>query len=154
MLKHYRDSVKHMLCIVLASLHLLAPTTVMAQKSYPADKVVYDVSSPDAKALSHVFDRVSLLQSLYQYDSFSSSIVLVVHEGAISLFAKDESRQDALMQRANDLTLGQIIRFKLCLASAKRQGYKKDDFYSFVEIIPMADAELIELQKSGYAYLR
>lgn len=139
---------------LLLCVFTLTPVMTSAQKYYAPGKVVYDVTSSDVSELSRVIDRASLLQKIYQNDSFEASIVLVVHEGAIPLFAKNNQHHYELMQRVKGLTLGDIIQFRLCEASANMQGLSKDDFDSVVQIVPMADAEIIELQNSGYAYLK
>jgi intracellular sulfur oxidation DsrE/DsrF family protein len=127
---------------------------VCAEQTYNPSKVVYDVSTPVAEELGHLLDRASLLQNVYDNNSFEASIVVVVHEGAIPLFAKTSDKHQALRQRANSLSLGEIIQFRVCAASAKMQGYKSTDFPSFVKVVPMADAEIVMLQQQGYAYLR
>lgn len=123
--------------------------------AYSPAKVVYDISDPDPKALSHSLDRASMLQNIYQNDSFEASIVFVIHEGAIPLFGnKDKNKRSELMRRAHSLSLGEVIQFRVCKASASMQGYKKSDLQDFVSMVPMADAEIIMLQNKGYAYLR
>ena len=125
------------------------------QKAYQPAKVVYDVSSSDSKALAHIFDRASMLQNVYQNDSFEASIVFVIHEGAIPLFSnRDKNQHSELMRRARSLSMGEIIQFRVCKASARMQGYKKEDLHDFVSMVPMADAEIVQLQHEGYAYLR
>lgn len=130
------------------------PVQINAQESYPPAKVIYDVSMADAVKLNHIFDRASMLQNVYNNNSFDASIVLVIHEGAIPLFAKTSKKNAQLMQRANSLAMGEVIQFRLCRASAKLQGYKADDFFEFIRIVAMADAEIVKLQNNGYAYLK
>jgi hypothetical protein len=139
--------------------HLLTGCLAMAavaaaETPYAPAKVVYDVSAADPGALNHVLDRISMLQNLYAADPFSASIVVVLHEGAIPLFARsNRARYAELMQRADGLTGGEIIQFRLCRASARMQGFSDSDFDKFVAMVPMADAEIAQLQHEGYAYL-
>lgn len=122
---------------------------------YSPSKVIYDFSDPDPVALDHMLDRAGLLQRLYQNDIFEASIVFVVHEGAIPLFAKNPKKTyPELMDRARSLARGEIIQFRLCKASAKMQGFKENQIQNFVVQVPMADAEIVKLQQQGYAYLR
>ena len=58
------------------------------------------------------------------------------------------------MRRARSLSMGEIIQFRICKASANMQGYKKEDIQDFASMVPMADAEIIQLQNEGFAYLR
>lgn len=149
-------NIKHLkFQLITVALMVLISTIVNGeQKIYAPGKVVYDLAVTNANELSHMLDRASLLQRLYQNDSFNASIVFVVHEGSIPFFVKTRTEFRELMQRARSLSLGEIIQFKICLASAKMQGFTAADFHEFVEIVPMADAELIELHNKGYTYLK
>jgi intracellular sulfur oxidation DsrE/DsrF family protein len=134
-------------------LALLVSTAATAEPAaYAPARVVYDVSSSNPKALQNILDRVSMLQNLYGSDPFEASIVIVLHEGAIPKFSRRGDVQ--LRDRARSLALGEIIRFRLCAASAKMQGYAAKDFEEFIAMVPMADAEIVKLQQAGYAYLR
>jgi intracellular sulfur oxidation DsrE/DsrF family protein len=141
--------------IVILLIALTAIANAEEQITYAPSKVVYDISTPDPEALGLIFDRVNMLQNIYQNDSFEASIVLVIHEDAIPLFgANDKTMQPELMQRARSLSLGEIIKFRVCKASAAMQGFKKNDLQDFIVMVPMADAEIVKLQQEGYAYLR
>lgn len=127
--------------------------------SYSPAKVAYDLSSPDPAYLKSILDRISMLQNVYNNDPLEASIVVVIHEGAIPLFVRSKNHEamvgfEDLMLRAKSLTLGEVIKFKVCEASANMQGIKADDLPEFTSMVPMADAELVKLQQSGYAYLR
>lgn len=131
------------------------PVSITVASGYQPSKVVYDVSSPRLSSLDNIISRVGLLQKVYNNDSFEASIVVVVHEGAIPLFKTGGNLdQSALMDRARSLTLGEIVQFKICEASARMQKIKLSDLEDFVTMVPMADAELIKLQQLGYAYLQ
>lgn len=142
--------------IMIILLQLITVGTTLADEPpvYPSGRVVYDVSVPDAQALEHLLDRASLLQDLYQSNPLDASIVIVVHEAAIPLFAiENKETHGGLMRRASSLAMGDVIQFRLCLASARMQGYGEGDFPAFVALVPMADAEMVRLQQDGYAYL-
>lgn len=133
-----------------------AATAIAAEESaYTPSRVVYDVATPDAAELGRILDRASLLQNLYGNDPLSASVVVVLHEGAIPLFAKSGQRQvPELLQRADSLAQGEVVQFRVCAASARMQGFGEEDFAEFVTLVPMADAEIVRLQNAGYAYLR
>lgn len=142
---------------VIAALMLVlvaAPVRATDSGRYAPAKVVYDVSSADPSKLIQILDRVSLLQTLYGSDPFAASIVVVIHDGAIQPFAKGTRKhhQDHA-RRARDLAIGDVIQFRLCQASAKMQGFGRNDFEDFIKLVPMADAEIVRLQHDGYAYL-
>lgn len=123
---------------------------------YPPEKVVYDVVSGDARGLEGVLDRVSYLSTLYNADPFESSIVVVLHTDVIHLFARKNFEQHrALMTRAQSLTVGTTIEFRMCQLAAQARGYQPADIHGFVQMVPMADAELVRLQRDeGYAYMQ
>jgi len=146
-------SMRHLLLTLLLVV-AAQPVSAIGAETYAPAKVVYDVASPDPKHLRNILNRVSLLQNLFASDPFAASIVIVLHEGAIPLFARQQARyQKELVDRARDLATGEVIRFRLCQASARLQGFTPKDFDHFIELVPMADAEIIRLQHADYAYL-
>ena len=59
------------------------------------------------------------------------------------------------MQRAKSLTENGNIKFRMCKLAAQGHGFKPKDIHGFVEMVPMADAEIVRLQQDeGYAYMR
>ena len=46
-----------------------------------------------------------------------------------------------------------LFRFTLELES-EEQDVKPEDVHGFVNVVPMADAEIIELHHEGYAYMK
>lgn len=143
---------------IVLYLFLLSSISMSAepQNPYAPAKVVYDLSSENPVLLGNILDRVSLLQNIYDNNPFEASIVIVIHEGAIQLFKinNNHNKSSHLMDRARSLTMGDIIQFKICETSARMQKINKSDLHNFISMVPMADAEIIRLQHSGYAYLR
>lgn len=122
---------------------------------YKPEKVLYDLTSADTTELTSVLDRIGYLYKLYGSDLLDSSIVVVIHGDAIPFFAIDEFRKyKELMQRAQSLTVGTSIEFRMCQAAAKLFNYEPTDIHGFVKMVPMADAEIVRLQQDGYAYMR
>lgn len=123
---------------------------------YAPQKALYDVASRSLDDFENVLDRVSYLNTLYNADPFSSSIVLVLHGDEIDFFARSGyATHGELMQRAHSLTLSGPIEFRMCRVAARSRGYEPDDIHGFVTMVPMADAEIVRLQQEeGYAYMR
>lgn len=123
---------------------------------YKPQKVVYDVSVRSEEAFSRVLDRASYLSKVYQADPFESSIVLVLHGNEINFFARKHfDRYQELMRRAQSLTIGTTIEFRMCRLAAQGLGYEPEDIHGFVTMVPMADAEIVRLQRDeGYAYMQ
>ena len=124
-------------------------------KEYSKQKVVYDVAVKDIAALTSVLDRASHLSLLNGADPFDSKIVIVLHGGEIPFFAiKNFAKYKELMTRAQSLSVGGVIEFRMCRLAAQGQGFNPTDIHGFVSMVPMADAEIVELQAKGHAYMR
>lgn len=123
---------------------------------YKPQKVVYDVAVDSVKKLTSVLDRASYLSKITGADPFDSSIVLVLHGGEIDFFAiKNYQKYKALMQRAQSLVVGEVLKIRMCRIAAQGHGYQAEDIQSFVEMVPMGDAEIIRLQnEENHAYMR
>jgi len=125
------------------------------EKTYSKQKVVYDVSAKTVEQLANVLDRASYLSILNDADPFDNRIVLVLHGDEISFFAiRNHEKYRELMLRAQSLTVGGVIDIRVCRAAAKRRGIEPRDIHGFVTVVPMADAEIVELQQQGYAYMQ
>lgn len=121
---------------------------------YASSKVVYDVTTGDEKALSDILSRVGLLYKLQGSDVFEGSVIVVIHGDAIPFFATNQfEKYKNLMYRANSLTVGTSVEFRMCNAAAKLLNYEAKDIHGFVKMVPMADAEIARLQHDGYSYI-
>jgi uncharacterized protein len=131
-------------------------TAEATSTDYAPRKVVYDVAVADVASFEQVLDRASYLNNLYGADPFSASIVLVLHGDEINFFAtRNLARYRDLMQRAQSLTLAGPLSFRVCRLAAAAHGYEPGQLHGFVEVVPMADAEIVRLQQEeGYAYMR
>lgn len=160
-----RLSVLWLLACVVSSLY---PGALSAQETapwgkasateidYAPQKVVYDVAVADSEAFSRVLDRASYLNNLYHADPFETSIVLVLHGDEIPLFAIENfANYKDLMVRSQSLTVGGTIEFRMCRVAARGHGLEPEEIHGFVKVVPMADAEIVRLQREeGYAYMQ
>lgn len=122
---------------------------------YAKQKVVYDTAVTTVKALTSVLDRASFLSTLNGADPFDNKIVIVLHGDEIPFFGiKNYAKYKALMTRAQSLTVGGIIEFRMCRVAAIGRGYEPKDIHGFVTMVPMGDAEIVRLQQEGYGYMR
>jgi intracellular sulfur oxidation DsrE/DsrF family protein len=125
------------------------------ERTYSKQKVVYDVSVKTVAQLENVLDRASFLSALNEADPFDSKIVIVLHGDEIGFFAiRNYAKFRELMLRAQSLTVGGIIDIRMCKVAARRRGFEPSDIHGFVAMVPMADAEIIDLQKQGFAYMQ
>lgn len=122
---------------------------------YTKQKVVYDTAVNSVAALTSVMDRASYLSTLNGADPFDNKIVIVLHGAEIPFFAtKNYAQYKELMTRAQSLTVGGNIEFRMCKIAAKGRGFEPKDIHGFVTMVPMGDAEIIRLQQDGYGYMR
>ena len=122
---------------------------------YSKQKVVYDTAVGSVAALTSVLDRASYLSVINGADPFDNKIVIVLHGNEIPFFAiKNYAKYKALMDRAQSLTVGGIIEFRMCQIAAKGHGFEPKDIHGFVSMVPMGDAEIVRLQQDGYGYMR
>lgn len=122
---------------------------------YSKQKVVYDTAVDTVAGLTSVLDRASYLSVLNGADPFDNKIVIVLHGHEIDYFAiKNYPKHKALMERAQSLTVGGIIEFRMCRVAAEGRGFQPKDIHGFVSMVPMGDAEIVRLQHEGYAYMR
>ena len=127
----------------------------LLEKTYSKQKVVYDVSVKTVEQLGNVLDRASYLSILNEADPFDSKIVIVLHGDEIGFFGiRNYEKYIQLMARAQSLTVGGIIDIRMCRVAAKRRGFEPQDIHGFITMVPMADAEIAELQRQGFAYMQ
>lgn len=142
----------------LHAAELLAPwgSATEIQQKYSKQKVVYDTTSGSLAGLTSILDRASYLSQLNGADPFDTKIVIVLHGKAIPFFAiKNFDKYKDLMIRAQSLSVGGVIEFRMCKAAARLQGFTAKDIHGFIKMVPMADAEIVRLQQEeGFAYMR
>lgn len=127
----------------------------VVERHYEKLKVVFDVTRDSPAYLASVLDRASYLSILNGANPFDGKIVLVIHGGAIPLFAaRNYQKYKALMDRAQSLSVGDVVEFRMCRLAARNAGFAPNDIHGFVTMVPMGDAEIIQLQQQGYAYMR
>ncbi|MDZ7662659.1 hypothetical protein [Thiohalophilus sp.] len=151
-----------LIVLLLTSWHVVAAEQApwgraeAQQYDYQPQKVVYDVSVSSRKQFEQVLDRASYLSQVYHADPFAASIVLVLHGDEISFFAiKNYLKNKELVTRTQSLTVGDVIEIRMCRIAARGHGYDPEDIHGFVQMVPMADAEIIRLQREeNYAYMQ
>jgi len=81
-------------------------------------------------------------------------IVVVIHGTEITtLVKKNRERYADVWERMEGMAM-YGVKFKVCgMAAEQLYGYTKEDFPSFVELVPSAITELLYWQQKGYALL-
>ena len=122
---------------------------------YSDQRVVFDVTVDSVERMNAVLDRASYISKLNGGNPLATKIVLVLHGNEIPFFAiENYSEHEELMVRAQSLTVGDIIEFRMCRVAAEGHGYQPGDIHGFVTLVPMAEAEIIRYQQKGFAYLQ
>ncbi len=82
------------------------------------------------------------------------NIIVLIHGTEIVTLAKKNypQYQSAVKRMIYYEQLG--VEFRVCGDAANDFGYKPEDFYSFVKIIPNTMAEMAHWQNQGYALIR
>lgn len=105
----------------------------LIEQQYSKQKVVYDTAVDSVAALTSVLDRASYLSGLNDADPFDSKIVIVLHGAEIPFFAiRNYAKYKDLMVRAQSLSVGGIIEFRMCKVAAKGRGFEPRDIHGFV----------------------
>ncbi|HKJ71569.1 MAG TPA: DsrE family protein [Gammaproteobacteria bacterium] len=122
---------------------------------YTHQKVVLDITVDSVERMNAVLDRASYISNLNGGNPLDTAIVLVLHGDEIPFFAvANYPEYQELMTRAQSLTVGDIIEFRMCRVAARSHGFEPSDIHGFVTLVPMAEAEIIRYQQKGYAYLQ
>lgn len=126
------------------------------EQVYSGQKVVFDTTSGTTAGLSSVLDRASLISVLNGADPLDNKIVVVLHGDAIPFFAiRNYGKHKDLMHRAQSLSVGEVVEYRMCRAAARLQGLEPKDIHGFIKMVPMADAEIVRLQQEeGFAYMQ
>lgn len=123
--------------------------------TYQSQKVVYDVDAKSKEHLANVLARTNYLSKLNGDDPFDNKVIVVIHGDAIPYFSITHTKEYlSIMKQAHSQTFNGTIEFRMCQASARLRGFEAKDIHGFVTMVPMADAEIVRLQKAGYAYMR
>ena len=160
------DTIVRVLAVVGMTMFMAAPALSETEApwgkaaveaiDYAPQKVVYDVVQGDLERFERILDRVSFLNNVYGADPFDASIVLVLHGDEIGFFAiENYGEYGELMHRAQSLTLSGPIQFRMCQVAAHERGFAPEDIHGFVDMVPMADAEIIRLQQEeGHVFMQ
>ena len=146
-------------CWVITPVFAQDEEATYVQTPYTAQKVVFDFYFDEpAKINSALYWIRSLIIPLSEapYDQApeSLSIVVVIHGTEIVTVAKKNyaKYKDAVERMRYYHDIG--VKFKVCSLAAADYGYKRQDFYDFVELVPSAIPELAHWQLQGYALIK
>jgi intracellular sulfur oxidation DsrE/DsrF family protein len=128
------------------------------QTPYTPQKVVFDFYFDNPEKINAALYWIRslmnpLMDSPYDIPPELLDIKVVIHGTEIVALARknEEKYHDAVERMRYYASLG--VQFKVCGIAAQDYGYKADDFYDFVEVVPSAITELAHWQLQGYALI-
>jgi len=122
---------------------------------YAPQKTVYDFNHPNPgdslRALGYLRNQIRALKEFGGYEG--SHLVVVSHGNGLHAFARENRDMfpDAYA-KIKELT-DQGVSFYVCRNAARGRGYKPDDFYDLITVIPAGVTELAKWQSEGYTYM-
>lgn len=86
-------------------------------------------------------------------DSANSQLVVVAHGNELHMLSRlNRAAYPDIYDELKSLS-DQGVQFRVCRNAANFRGYKADDFYDVVTVVPAAMTELAKWQGKGYAYV-
>jgi intracellular sulfur oxidation DsrE/DsrF family protein len=160
-----RSSTPHATAILVSCLLLLATGACAGedgarrvQTPYTEQKVVFDFYFDDPQKINAALYWIRslmnpLMDAPYDYAPDALDIKVVIHGTEIVALARknEEKYHDAVERMRYYASLG--VQFKVCGIAAQDYGYRPDDFYDFVDVVPSAITELAHWQLKGYALI-
>jgi len=122
---------------------------------YKPQKALYDFNFArplDGKA---AFGYVkNHLAALKQYgDLKNSHVVIVAHGNELHAFSRLNRDAYPGMYEALKELADAGVSIRVCSNAARSRGYKPDEFYDVVTVVPAAVSELAKYQNEGYSYM-
>lgn len=135
------------------------PGAQYVETPYTAQNVVFDFYFDEPQKInSALYWLRSLIKPLsespYNQAPEFMNIIVVIHGTEIVTVAKKnyEKYHTAVERMRYYHAIG--VKFKVCSLAADDYGYRRQDFYEFVELVPSAITELAHWQLQGYALIK
>ena len=133
--------------LLLLSLGILLPGTLVAQDDGRAQGYVFSVTVSSQQQLDVVLNRAEDLRELFNPDEHGK-IAIVLHGDELQLFQKDNYQSNrSVVERARLLDQDNIIDIKACQTMMRTLDIKQNELPSFIEQVPFAPAEIDRLQQ-------
>jgi intracellular sulfur oxidation DsrE/DsrF family protein len=123
--------------------------------AYAAQKVVYDFNFAKPADLQTGLNNVRFhLRTLKEYGAAPGShIVVVAHGNEIHALARpNREAYPGIYESLRELAaMGAEVH--VCNGAARSLGYRTDEFYDLVTVVPAGPTDLARLQGEGYRYI-
>ena len=136
--------------LVVSVLFLTQSITAIADEFEPKHKVVIQVSTDDPRTQKIALNNAVNLQKLYGLDNVAIEIVAYGPGlGMLTGASKEATRVKSLAE--------QNITFSACgntMKNIEKKSGKKPELVAGVQVVEAGVARILELQTSGYGYIR
>jgi intracellular sulfur oxidation DsrE/DsrF family protein len=143
--------------LVLSSTALAGPSDPSRFDStpYKAQKALYDFNFAkpgDAKsAFAYVTNH---LKAIKEYgEPASSHLVIVAHGNELHAFSRLNRAAYPDMYDALKSLRDAGVTIHVCANAARSRGYKPDEFYDVITVVPAAVIDIAKWQGDGYSYM-
>ncbi len=130
------------------------PSTFDGRK-YGAQKAVYDFNFENPEDMRGAFGTVrNHLKAIREFgDPQNSRIVIVAHGNEIhALSRQNRTAFPEVYDTLKELNAAGV-KIAVCRNAAIARGYKIEDFYDLVTVVPSAVIEIPKWENDGYAYI-
>ncbi len=110
-------------------------------------KIVFDVTSGDAKVHQAAIRHVKFMSQAYENAEFE----VVMYSGSIDMVLKDKS---SVAEDLEALAKKDNISFVVCQGTMKRHKVSEDELIPGLTQVPDGILEIIEKQADGWGYIK
>lgn len=122
---------------------------------YEAQKVLYDWNydqpADGIRALGFIRNHIKAMEEYG--DRKGSKIVMVAHGNELHAFSRLNRKAYPEAYTALKEMADSGVEIHVCANAAKSRGYKPEDFYDIVTVVPAAVIDIAKYQNEGYSYM-
>ncbi|MNZ88321.1 DsrE/DsrF-like family protein [compost metagenome] len=122
---------------------------------YKAQKALYDFNFAQPTDAKPAFGYIkNHLQAIKEYGQPAASHIVIVAHGN-ELHALSRLNRDAFPEMYAELKALKDagVTIRVCSNAARGRGYKPEDFYDVVTVVPAAVIDITKWQNEGYSYM-
>lgn len=122
---------------------------------YKAQKALYDFNFANPTDALPAFGYVkNHLQAIKQYGQpRTSHIVIVAHGNELHAFSRLNRAAYPGMYEELKALKDAGVSIQVCSNAARARGYKPDEFYDVITVVPAAVIDIAKWQNEGYSYM-
>lgn len=119
-----------------------------------AQKVVYDINFANPTDIMAALNTVKAhIRTLKEYGDPKFNIVMVAHGNEVHALSRLNRRVYPDVYAALKEVTDMGVALHICNGAAKARGYKPDEFYDLITVVPIALTDLAKLEGEGYSYI-